>query len=73
MLATPCTTVQNQRCHHQLDQLEEIVSQRLHRLAKRRMEIAQRNADDDGHQNLQVEIPVPLLGVDFARCVAATG
>ncbi|MNY21175.1 hypothetical protein D3C86_1547040 [compost metagenome] len=44
-----------------LDQLDEAITQRLHRRAGFRIEVAQRNADGDGDQHLDVQALVQRL------------
>jgi hypothetical protein len=52
---------EDDRCDQHLDQLDEGVAQRLHLRAERRIEVAQKDAQHDRTQHLDVEMPVPGL------------
>ena len=49
---------EDDRGDHHLDQLDEAVSQGLHRRRRRRVEIAERHADRDGGEHLKVQVCV---------------
>ena len=49
------------RRNDHLDQFDEGVAQRLHLLAELRVEVSERDADDDGRDHLQVEALVERL------------
>src|SRR6185369_16930144 len=55
---------EDDRRDHHLDQLDEGVAQRLHRLAGGRPEVAEHHTDHDGHDDLEVQRPVK----GFAAC-----
>ena len=55
-----------------LDQLDEGVAERLHGLAERRVEMPEQHPEDDGGQDLGVEVLIPLAVVN-RRCCGSKG